>query len=201
MLSDGDGAGALLAHERPDVVILDLVLPGTDGFEIAEQARRCGCSSLFLVISGRCDPYTVYRVQRARFQGFIDKGSAMVGDVRRALGSLASGGHWFADSYLRVKKRLCAEPFGFSRILSDRQQAVLAMFSDGYSDREIASRMGVKESSCEKYRYRIRRRLGLESRDELIQYARSQGLSSYAMGPGAGRLCQAKAGYGLNAPG
>jgi two-component system, NarL family, response regulator NreC len=176
-----------IVRERPDLVILDLMLPDLDGFEVAEQVRRRGCLARVLVVSARCDPYTVYRVQKARFHGFIDKGSSIAGDVRLALNALASGKPWFSDSFLRVQQRLRDDPFGFARILSERQQAVLAMFGDGFSDSEIALRMGVKPSACEKHRYRIRRRLGLESRTALIHYARSQGLSSFATWPGANK--------------
>jgi DNA-binding NarL/FixJ family response regulator len=169
-----------VAHEKPDLVILDLVLPDLDGFEVARRIRERLSSVKFLVVSARCDPYTIYRVQKAHFQGFIDKGSSIVGDVRHAVGCLASGKPWYSGSYLAIQKRLRADSLGFARTLSDRQQAVLTMFGDGFSDGEIASRMGVKTSTCEKYRYRIRQRLGLESRAALIRYAKTQGLSSFA---------------------
>jgi DNA-binding NarL/FixJ family response regulator len=179
------GADAVwqIPRERPDLAILDLVLPDIDGFEVADRIRQLRCPTQFLAVSARCDAYTVYRVKRAKLDGFIDKGSSIVGDFRLALNALASRKPWFAESFLHVQKRLHADPLGFAKLLSDKQQAVLAMFGDGLSDCEIASQLGIKPVTCEKYRYRIRRRLGLDSGTALIRYARSQGLSAFTTWP------------------
>ncbi len=102
--------------------------------------------------------------------------------MREAVDSLASGAAWYSESYLRVRERLRNDSDGFTKVLSDRQQTVLAMIGDHADDQEIASRLGVKPATCEKDRYRIRQRLGLDSREELYRFARTQGFSSHLTG-------------------
>jgi DNA-binding NarL/FixJ family response regulator len=177
--TNGSDAIRQISDQSPDLIVLDLMLPDIDGFEVASRARCSNRPALILAISSRCDPFTVYKVQKVRFHGFIDKGFSTISDIMSAINALNAGKTWFAASFRRVQDELRADPVGFYRILSERQLEVLAMVGDGCGIREMGHRLDIKPASCEKFRYRIRKRLDLKSNQALVHYARSFGFSSF----------------------
>src|SRR5471030_2415171 len=71
--ADGPQAVSAVFRTKPDLVLLELRLPGLDGFGVIDAVRRSARSPRILVISTTCDAYTVYCVERAQVQGFLDK--------------------------------------------------------------------------------------------------------------------------------
>src|ERR1041384_2056843 len=70
--ADGRTAVEMVKSKRPDLVLLDLHLPGLDGFGVAEAIRRIAPATRILVLSSHCDEYTVFRAEQAHVQGFVD---------------------------------------------------------------------------------------------------------------------------------
>jgi len=166
--STGIDAIETISRVSPDIVILDLLLPDMDGFAVADALRARACKARILAVSSRCDENTVYRIERAGFSGFLDKRATAIDDLRKAL-----------DSFQELQKAGRNNPHAFQKVLSRSQQVVLAMIGDLMGDYEVASQLGISHHTAEKHRFRIMRRLGIRSRDELLRYARKSGFTSY----------------------
>lgn len=173
----GNGKDAIesILRCKPDLVLLDIQLPDMNGFEVIEVIRRAGSDAKILLISGYCDPHTVYLVEKAQVQGFVDKPNSVTGSLREALAALARGGSYFSEAFLQVQSSRKRDPRSFDKLLSDTEQRLLAMIGELLSDREIARRLEISELTVEKHRFNIRRKLGMGSKAELLRYVRDNG--------------------------
>lgn len=175
--SEGAGVPDLVEATRPDLVLLDLQLPDRDGLDVLDEIRRRRPSQRALILSFRCDPYTVYRVERARACGFLDKGSHTLAMVGQALAAIAQGRSYYCPAYLAARAARRRDPASFDKILSEREQTVLAWIGSSLDDREIAARLGISPQTVEKHRFNVLRKLRLRGTAELVRYARDQGFA------------------------
>jgi DNA-binding NarL/FixJ family response regulator len=171
----GKEAIKAILSSNPDLVILDLGLPDADGFHVMDVVRRAGCNPRVLVLSAYCDNNTVYRVERAGFDGFVDKGSEALRSLREALRAVSKGQRYFSEGYMRVRSRRRRDPQSFDRLLTERQQTVLSLIGGLFTDEEIASRLRVSRNTAEKHRFNILKKLGLRSKVTLLRYANIHG--------------------------
>jgi DNA-binding NarL/FixJ family response regulator len=161
---------------KPELVILDLMLPDSDGFAVVESIRQERRAARILAISSRCDAHTVLRVEEAGLDGFIDKKSSMLEDFRQAIEAIASGRQHFSGAFLQLQSSRRRNAKAFDKLLTKRQQAILTLIGDLLNDQEVAARMKISVSTAEAHRYRIMHKLGLKTRTELVRYARVNGL-------------------------
>jgi DNA-binding NarL/FixJ family response regulator len=92
----GSEAVTLILKTKPDLALLDIQLPILDGFQVVELARQGGAKCGVLMISGYCDDRTVYRVEKAKVQGFMDKPASCSRSLRLALAAVSKGGTYFS---------------------------------------------------------------------------------------------------------
>lgn len=174
---DGRRAVELVAEVRPDLVLLDLHLPGLDGFGVLTEIRRLAPELRVLVLSSHCDEYTVFQAERAHVNGFVDKNTNTVATLKQAIESVAAGRVWFSDTFLRVKAARHRDPLSFDKVLTDRERAVLALLGEPMHDAEVAERLGIAPETVEKHRFNILRKLNLATTTELVRYAREHGFT------------------------
>lgn len=184
---DGERAVALVTETRPDLVLLDLHLPNLDGFGVVEQIRRILPNIRVLVLSSHCDEYTVFRAERARVQGFVDKNTNTVETLKEAIAAVADGRTSFSAAFQRVKATRRADPLSFEKVLSDRERTILALIGEPFTDEEIGRRLSISTATVEKHRFNLLRKLELRTTAELARYAREHGftLSAPRSGDGA----------------
>jgi DNA-binding NarL/FixJ family response regulator len=190
----GREASKAILISKPDLVLLDLGLPDTDGFQVMEVVRRAGCNPQVVVLSAICDDNTVYRVERAGFDGFIDKSSGALETLRFALEAVAKHRSFFSKRFLRVRSNRISDSHSFDKVLTEAEQTVLSFVGGLLTDREIAKRLHVTAHTPEKHRFNISNKLGLRSKVALIRYAVAHGFKPLTDGPGPGsrpRKCRA----------
>lgn len=176
--ADGPTAIELIAREQPGLVLLDLQLPGgMNGFEILETIQRLPGAPRVLVFSGRCDEYTVFRLERARVSGFMDKGSESLSVVRDAIEAVSHGEHYFSENFERVKATRRDDPRSFDKLLTKRQVQILLLIGDLMTDEEIAAKLRMSAKAVDTQVKSILGRIGCETRQELERYAREHGLA------------------------
>ena len=186
---DGGRAVSLVTLTRPDAVLMDLSLPTLDGFGVVEAIRAEVPAIRVLILSSHCDEFTVFRAERTRVQGFVDKNTNSVAAVKAALEAIAAGRVWYSESFLAAKAARHRDPRSFDKLWSEREQAVLALVGVPLSDAEIAPQLGISVETVEKHRANILRKLGLRGAKELVRYARDHGFSPLSRsGGGAGLL-------------
>lgn len=184
---DGRRAVEVVKHAAPDLVLLDLHLPNLDGFGVVQEIRKAAPEVRVLVLSSHCDEYTVYRAERVRVQGFVDKNTNTVATLKEAITAVGEGRVWFSEAFQRAKAARHRDPNSFDKLLTDRERVVLALIGEPLNDKKIAERLSISVETVEKHRFNVLRKLELGSTSELVRYAREHGftLSTSIGGDGA----------------
>jgi len=161
----------------PDLLILDLNLPDIDGLAVLEELRRKRALLRTLIISSYCDEFTIYCVERANVQGFVDKSTNTIAELTEAIRLIAAGGTYHSDRFKTAKAIRTENPRSFDKLLTAREQTILAYLGEPLSDPEIAAKLNLSPETIEKHRFNIMHKLGFRSRAEAARYARRCGLT------------------------
>lgn len=164
-----------IVRSKPDVVVLDLVLPDLDGFAVLDRVRHLGQYPRVLAISSYCGPYVIFRLEEARVQGFVDKRSQTLGSLRMALDALRSNRSFFSETFLKMKSEFRHDPLAFNKLLTKQQMTVLSLVAQQYDDAAIAKHLSIGERTVETHRTLIMRKLEIHSRMELVHFANLRG--------------------------
>jgi DNA-binding NarL/FixJ family response regulator len=181
--SDGDQAVALVTAMRPDVVLMDIRMPGTDGLEatrrIAADETLAGVRVLILT-TFEADEY-VYQALRAGASGFLVKDTEPP-ELLQAVRIIARGDSLLSPS---ITRRLIADivarpeavvaPADLSE-LTDREREVLTLVGGGLSNDEIAARLFLSPLTAKTHVSRIMSKLGARDRAQLVVTAYETGL-------------------------
>ena len=186
---DGESAVELIARVAPDLVLLDLHLPKLDGFGVLDAIRQAAPRLKVLVLSSHCDEYTVFRAERARVQGFVDKNTNTVATLKQAITTVEDGRVWYSDAFKKTKAARHEDPKSFDKLLGDRERDVLVQIGALVALPEIARRLGLSCDTVEKHRSNLLKKLNLASTADLARYARERGFNlSSSSAPGGSLL-------------
>lgn len=173
----GDGADfrsafRLAKARRPQVLLLDLQLPDTFPSSELVRLRREIPATRILVLTVACDPRRARALLRAGASGYVLKHSREE-ILIEAIREVASGGI-FVDSRVREEmSQLAADPLTG---LSEREIDLLRLLALGHTNREVSERLFLSVRTVEVTKARLMRKLGLESRADLVRSALEAGL-------------------------
>jgi len=174
-------AYGLIEATRPDLVILDLNLPGESGLDAIVKIRRSWPGTRVLVITGTTDPGAAREVARAGAEGFVRKEDA-IEELPRAIRAVMAGKTYLSpEAAAAVTQALREEPASAAPAapphgLSERELEVLRGIGEGVTYKEIAARLELSVKSVETYRARLARKLGCTSKVDLAHHAVRLGL-------------------------
>ncbi len=174
----GDGAGAWEAAKMftPDVLVMDLSMPGVDGTEATERVRRDCPTVKVVVLTVHEERIYLTRLLRAGAAGYVLKRAAAA-DLVRALRVVAAGGTYIDPSVAAlvvdgaIDSEAVADETPAPVPLSNRERDVLMRIAKGYSNKEIASSLELSVKTVETYKSRMAEKLGLRSRVDIVRYA------------------------------
>jgi two-component system response regulator NreC len=162
---------------NPDVILLDVVMPGESGIEVLPKLKKEAPAAKVLVLSMQDDPRYVREAFAQGANGYVLKEAAdaeVVGAVRE----IAAGGNYVhpalgarmvaADAQARAAAE--ADP------LSDREREVLRLLALGHTNQEIAKQLYISVRTAETHRAHIMQKLALSTRAELVRHAMAHGL-------------------------
>lgn len=174
--STGADAVKLAAELEPDVVLLDLTMPGMSGLEAAPRIREAAPEARLLVLSIHDHEEYVLQSVRAGAEGYLRKDSSPA-ELRGAIRAVHEGGSFFSAP---VARTLSAALQSERRIatLSAREREVLIEIARGASNKEIASRFGISVRTVESHRESVARKLGVKGAASLTRFAIENGLLS-----------------------
>jgi DNA-binding NarL/FixJ family response regulator len=177
----GDGQEALRLAEttRPDVVLLDVGMPGLNGLEVAGRLATLDASIRVVILSMHTSEEYVLRALRAGCVGYLLKASA-VSELELAVRAVARGETYLSPA---VSKRVvddyvsrtggAADPLD---ALTPRQREILQLAAEGNSSKEIAQRLGLSVKTVEAHRAQLMERLDVHDLAGLVRFAVRVGL-------------------------
>jgi DNA-binding NarL/FixJ family response regulator len=171
---DGAEACRLAAELAPDVLVMDLSMPGMDGVAATERVRRDSPNVHVLALTMHEDQRHLEAVMNAGAAGYMLK-RADPAELLRAIRTVADG-RTYVDPELAgvaLRERHGTGPAGAP--LSRREEEVLRRTAWGESNRDIAEQLGISTKTVETYKARIAEKLGVSSRTEMVRYAVQQG--------------------------
>ncbi|MER7849008.1 response regulator transcription factor [Kitasatospora sp. NPDC096077] len=181
----GDGAEAvrLAAELRPDVVVMDIRMPGTDGIEATRRVTAAGGPTRVVVLTTFDEDEHVYAALRAGASGFLVKDMAL-DDILAAVRVVAAGEALIAPS---VTRRLIgafaaqrpsspAPPADRLDVITDREREILTLVGRGLSNPEIAAELVLSIATVKTYMTRLLAKLDARDRVQLVILAYETGL-------------------------
>ena len=179
----GDGTALLDLVERtaPDVVVVDVGMPGMNGIEATRRLLAVRPLLKVIALSAYSDKRFVLEMLEAGAKGYLIKASA--GDeLPRAIRAIAQGSTYLcpevAGTLVEAARGKSSRAGNAAAKLGRREREVLALLAEGKSSSEIAARMCIAASTVEVHRRNIMRKLDLHSVAELTKYAIREGLTS-----------------------
>jgi DNA-binding NarL/FixJ family response regulator len=176
--SDGHEALARIREHLPDLVLIELGLPGIDGAEVIRQSKDSGGAASFLVLSGRDGRREVEDALSAGASGFISKEDS-ADELLAAIDAVGNGGRYFSS---RATRHLVDIALGRSQgesghpSLSTRECEILRLIAEGMSSKEISEALHVSIRTVDSHRANLMEKLGLHKVASLVRYAIREGL-------------------------
>lgn len=177
----GPDAMALAATARPDVVLLDLTMPGAGGLEVLRHLRATLPEIRVLILSVHDDPEYVLESVRAGAHGYLRKDSSPA-EIRQAIRAVHAGDAYFSPPvarHLTTALRdgaLPAQPEAGLGELTSREREVLVRVARGLTNRETAAELGISVRTVEAHRDSLMRKLRIHTVAGLTRFAIAQGL-------------------------
>jgi len=180
----GDGREAVKGIEEliPDVVLMDIAMPGLNGLEATRQIRKILPRTKILVLSQYDDQDYIYELLRAGASGYMLKGSSAA-DLVAAIESVARGGTFLnpmvatrvVEGFVGRGEESRGVPGG-ETTLTAREREVLQLVAEGHGNARIAGTLGISPKTVETHRANIAAKLDIRDVPGLVKYAIRKGL-------------------------
>jgi DNA-binding NarL/FixJ family response regulator len=179
---DGSQLLAMVEHERPDVVVTDLHMPGLDGVAATREVLRRAPGTGVLVLTLHDDDATIVSALRAGALGYLVKGADRA-EIVRAVEAVAAGQAVYGPSvarrivgfYTGVQERYSADVFPQ---LTAREREVLDLVAAGCGNHTIAARLHLSEKTVRNHMSALLSKLHVDARPALVVMAREAGLGT-----------------------
>lgn len=175
---DGESAVRQALDLKPDVVVMDISMPGMNGLAATRALRKARPDAKIVTLTRHADDAYLQELLRAGVSGYVLKRSAPA-ELLQAIRAVAAGGQYL-DSTLTAKVTA-----GFSKqaggakrpasSLTDREAEVLRLIASGYGNKEIAARLALSAKTVEAHKANAMRKLDLNGRIDIVKYAVLQG--------------------------
>ena len=166
----GEEALALCGQLQPDVVLMDMMMPGMDGVETTRALREQYPSIQVLALTSFHDPDLVQGVMQAGAVGYLLKGTSM-DELAEAIRAAQAGRPTLAPEAVQALVRSASSPQKIGDDLSDREREVLALLVQGLSNAEIAEDLVVSTAAAKYHVSSILSKLGAANRTEAVALA------------------------------
>lgn len=178
--ADGPTAIARVAQLQPDVLVVDIMMPGMSGLEVIRQVRHSAPRTRVVVLSMHADAVYVREALRAGAVGYVLK-EAPAAEFALAVHEAAHGRHYLdqtlaasvADSAIHASSAAVDDPYD---LLTDSERAVLVLAAQGHTSAVIAARLALSVRTVETYRANLLHKLDLRNQSELVRYTIKRGI-------------------------
>jgi DNA-binding NarL/FixJ family response regulator len=178
----GDGTAAIekVGSLDPDVVLMDIAMPGLGGIEAALELKKLGKRAKVLILSQYEDREYVRRLLKAGVAGYVLKKSAGA-ELANSIRAVHRGGLVLDPEVARAAMEggnpaapgEAADPYD---TLTDREKQVLKLVAEGHSNKEVAEVLGISVKTAMSHREHVMEKLGVHNRTELVRFALKKGV-------------------------
>lgn len=178
----GDGLHTLqlVEHLHPDVLIVDLMMPGLNGLEVTRQVSQRSPGTRVVILSMHSNEAYVLEALRNGAAGYVLKDSSAA-DLVQAVREVVAGRRYLSsplseraiEAYLQ---RATSASMDAYETLTTREREVLQLTAEGYSNADIAERLSISPRTAETHRANMMHKLGLRTQTDLIRYALRRGI-------------------------
>lgn len=158
----------------PDIALVDLQLPGMDGIEFIRAARQVRPQLRALLVTTQTDALSLTRVRESGIEGYVEK-DASPDILALALDTVADGRPYYTSKFTKTMAQEAAKAEGAGKILSRREQEVLAHVLQRRANKDIADLMGLSTRTVEFHRANLMNKLAATNFTELTTAARLRG--------------------------
>ena len=180
--ADGEEAVRKSREVVPDIVLMDITMPGLSGLEATKEIRKQNPAIKVLVLTMHEDESYLYQMLRAGATGYVPKKAADT-ELLDAIRATYRGEHFIHSSMTAglVAEMRHKEVTGLAHsrdndVLSKREREVLRLLAMGHTNQQIADKLYLSVKTVETYKARLKEKLGLQGRAELVRYAIETGL-------------------------
>lgn len=171
----GREAVALAAEHRPDIVVMDISMPGLNGLEATRKIRKLRPETQVVILSIHYSDQLVREVLDSGARAYILKSDASR-DLETAVESLANNRSFFTSGAAKILvDDFCGQPATtlplIGRSLSPREREVVQLLAEGKTSKEAAVALGISAKTAETHRSNIMHKLEMHSVSELVRYA------------------------------
>jgi DNA-binding NarL/FixJ family response regulator len=183
---DGQTACSTCLELKPDLVILDVMLPGLNGVDVLKRFSRHLKNTRVLVFSGFQNPALVRELLQAGAHGFVEK-SARLAELRKGIQTVADGGTYFGPHIAALLREAVVNPRQSNRqeleALTAREREILQLIAESYSTKEIAAKLEVSVKTAENHRTNLMKKLNLHDVASLTRFAIEHGMTNCNITP------------------
>jgi DNA-binding NarL/FixJ family response regulator len=179
---DGYEGLRLIRETQPDVVVLDVVLPGMDGLEVGRRLRDEGFAGRILIVTGAEDDDVVFASMLLDVDGLVSK-TAGLEEIASAIEAVGAGKSVYEERHRRLANarivglaRRARQTARASATLTGRERQTLVLVARGLSTRQIATEISVSERTAETHIANLYRKLGVRTRVQAVNRAHALGL-------------------------
>ncbi len=177
---DGAGLLDLVRNQKPDIVLIDIAMPGMNGIETVQRLTAMHCASRIIVLSGFSDKRFVLEAMNAGAHGYVVKSSA-ADELARAIGAVARG-----DTYLcpavagtiveAMREQISSAGKIDSKPITPRERIIVRLLAEGRTSAQIARELHIAPSTADTHRRNIMRKLDVHNLAEVTRYAIREGI-------------------------
>jgi DNA-binding NarL/FixJ family response regulator len=179
--ADGREALRQIAAQRPDVVLMDIMMPDLNGLDAAARVGRAFPGTRVVILSMNADEDSVLKTLRSGAAGYLVK-TADPAELELAIRAVARGERFLSSAISdhvisACLKRVDTEQTSLER-LTPRQREVLQLIAEGHTTKAIAAKLGISVKTAEAYRSELMKALDIHDIASLTRYAIRAGLVS-----------------------
>jgi DNA-binding NarL/FixJ family response regulator len=180
--SQGQETMQLVERLQPDLLVLDLMMPGLSGLEVTRQISQRVPDTRIIVLSMRTTEAYVLEALRNGAAGYVAK-AASADELVQAVRAVTTGRRYLSaqlseralENYVRKAQESILDLY---ETLTDREREVLHLAAEGLGNAEIATRLVISPKTAATHRANLMRKLGLSNQTELVRYAMQRGIIS-----------------------
>jgi two-component system response regulator NreC len=174
--ADGQEALALTRQHQPDVAVVDVSMPHTNGLTATEEIRRACPDTRVILLTVHTEASYIVEGIRAGAAGYVLKTHA-AHDLIRAIQEAVRGGNYVSPEVSLALLEACQRPANFDVVpLTARERQVLQAIAEGATTKEVARQLHISVKTADSHRTRIMQKLDLHQTAGLVRYAIRRGL-------------------------